>query len=84
MTRAELHDLVDDLPEDAVEGAALILKQVILRRIAPDQLWFWSPEWQAKEREVEDALARGEPGTIYRRDDEFLAALEARVHPTAE
>lgn len=28
--------------------------------IPKDQLWFWTPEWQAKEREVDEALARGE------------------------
>jgi len=84
MTKAELHDLVDELPEDAVAGAALFLQQVIRRRIDPDQLWFWSPEWQAKEREVDEALARGDPGTIYQSDDDFLAALEGRVRPAAQ
>ena len=28
--------------------------------IPKDQLWFWTPEWQKKEREVDEALARGE------------------------
>ena len=28
--------------------------------IPKDQLWFWSPEWQKKEREVDEALVRGE------------------------
>ncbi len=28
--------------------------------IPKDQLWFWTPEWQAKEREVDEALARGD------------------------
>ena len=27
--------------------------------IPKDQLWFWTPEWQKKEREVDEALARG-------------------------
>jgi hypothetical protein len=52
MTKAEFHDLVHELREDAIESAALFLKQVARGRIAPDQLWFWTPEWQAKEREV--------------------------------
>ena len=25
-----------------------------------DQLWFWTPEWQRKEHEVDEALARGD------------------------
>jgi bifunctional DNA-binding transcriptional regulator/antitoxin component of YhaV-PrlF toxin-antitoxin module len=28
--------------------------------IPKDQLWFWTPEWQKKEREVDEALARGD------------------------
>jgi len=28
--------------------------------VPKDQLWFWTPEWQAKEREVDEALARGD------------------------
>jgi hypothetical protein len=82
MTKADLHHLVEDLPDDAVDGTAAFLKQVALRRIDPDQFWFWSREWQAKEREVEDSLARGEPGTVYESDESFLAALEARTKPS--
>jgi AbrB family looped-hinge helix DNA binding protein len=28
--------------------------------IPKDQLWFWTPEWQKKEREVDEALERGD------------------------
>jgi antitoxin PrlF len=28
--------------------------------VPKDQRWFWTPEWQAKEREVDEALARGD------------------------
>jgi bifunctional DNA-binding transcriptional regulator/antitoxin component of YhaV-PrlF toxin-antitoxin module len=28
--------------------------------IPKDQLWFWTPEWRKKEREVDEALARGD------------------------
>jgi bifunctional DNA-binding transcriptional regulator/antitoxin component of YhaV-PrlF toxin-antitoxin module len=28
--------------------------------IPKDQLWFWTPEWQKKEREVDEAVARGD------------------------
>ena len=83
MTRAELHDLVDELPDGAVEGAALLLRQVLHGQIDPDQLWFWSPAWQAKEHAVDESLARGDPGTLYSSDDAFLAALESRVKPPA-
>lgn len=26
----------------------------------PEQAWFWSDEWQAKEREADEDLARGD------------------------
>lgn len=28
--------------------------------IPKDQLWFWTPEWQKKECEVDEEIARGE------------------------
>jgi len=35
--------------------------ELIPAQVVPkDQRWFWTPEWQAKEREVDEALARGE------------------------
>ena len=81
MTRAELHHLVDDLPDDAVDNTLRFVQQIVDGRIEPDQLWFWTPEWQAKEREVEQGLRRGEPGTIHMSDESFLAALESRAKP---
>lgn len=36
------------------------VEMVPVALIPKDQLWYWTPEWQAKEREVDEALARGE------------------------
>jgi AbrB family looped-hinge helix DNA binding protein len=36
------------------------VEMVPVSLIPKDQLWFWTPEWQKKEREVDEALARGE------------------------
>jgi len=58
VTRAELHKLVDELPERAVEGAGVLLRGIMKGPIDPDQAWFWPPEWQAGEREA-DAQLRG-------------------------
>lgn len=39
-----------------------------------DQAWFWTDEWQAKEREADEDIAAGR--TIrYESDEDFLAAL---------
>lgn len=36
------------------------VEMVPVSLIPKDQLWFWTPEWQAKEREVDEALAQGD------------------------
>jgi hypothetical protein len=80
MTKAELHELVDGLPDGAVDGAAILLGEISDGRIEPEQAWFWTREWQAKEREADDDLAAGR-GTRYESDDEFIAALDERTKP---
>jgi hypothetical protein len=80
MTKAELHDLVDRLPDGAVDGAALLLGEISDGRIDPEQAWFWTHEWQTKEREAEDDRKAGRV-TRYDSDDEFLAILEERTKP---
>ena len=57
MTRAELHKLVDALPDTAVDGAGVLLRGIIAGPIDPDQAWFWTPEWQRKEGEAEEDKA---------------------------
>lgn len=48
-----------------------------------DQVWFWTPAWQAGEREVDTELEAGRRGRVFHTDEEFLAALtEAVDHPT--
>jgi len=80
MTKGELHELVDRLPEGAVDGAAILLEEISDGRIDPDQAWFWTREWQTREREADDDLAAGRV-TSYESDEEFLAALDERVKP---
>jgi hypothetical protein len=80
MTKAELHQLVDRLPEGAVDGAAIILGEISDGRIAPEQAWYWTREWQAKEREADDDRAAGRV-TRYETDEDFLTALDERTKP---
>jgi hypothetical protein len=80
MSRADLHRLVDELPDEAIDGTITLLQKVVVRQLDPDQLWFWTPEWQEDEWEADAELAAGQ-GTIYHSDDEFLAALEADLKP---
>ncbi len=37
--------------------------------------WFFSPAWQAGEREASAELAAGE-GTVHQSEDDFLASLD--------
>jgi hypothetical protein len=80
VTKAELHELVDRLPDGAVDGAAILLAEISNGRIDPEQAWFWTREWQAKEREADDDLKAGRV-TRYENDDAFLAALDERTKP---
>ncbi|MGI8553660.1 MAG: hypothetical protein ACR2PL_23165 [Dehalococcoidia bacterium] len=80
MTKAELHRLVDELPDESLDRAAIFLKHVTLWQPDPDQAWFWTPEWLQCEIEAEAQLAAGQ-GTLYRSDEEFLAHLD-RIPPT--
>lgn len=45
-----------------------------LKSIRADQAWFWTPEWQAKEREADEEIAAGRV-TRYMNDDEFFDSL---------
>jgi hypothetical protein len=80
VTRAELHKLVDELPDTAVDGAGVLVRGIIEGPLDPDQAWFWTPEWQRKECEAEVDKAAGNADR-YGSDDEFLAALDERSRP---
>jgi hypothetical protein len=43
-----------------------------------DQAWFWTPEWQAGEREADEEIAAGRT-TYFGSDEEFLTALEREI-----
>ncbi len=49
---------VGDLLEvEITDGGLLLVPQKV---ISKDQTWFWTKEWQSKEREAEEAIAKGE------------------------
>ena len=74
MTRAELHQIVDDLPEEAIDGASVMLHVIAAGAIDADQAWVWTPEWQAKLRGAREDLAAGRV-TRFDNDEDLLAAL---------
>jgi antitoxin PrlF len=48
---------------------------VRIRKIDPDQAWYWTPRWQAGEREVDEDRAAGRV-YHFNSDEEFLATLK--------
>jgi antitoxin component of MazEF toxin-antitoxin module len=48
----------------------------------PDQAWFWTEDWQRKEREADEDIAAGNV-TRYLSDEDFDAALRSRMTPPA-
>lgn len=80
MTKAELHQMVDRLPDQAVDGAAVLLGEMAEGKIDPEQAWFWTREWQEREREADADLAAGRV-TRFESDEQFLAGLDERMKP---
>lgn len=70
--RLEEGDLLDaELTSDGI----LLRPQKV---IDATQAWFWTPEWQAGEREADADIAAGRVET-FASGDEFLGALQRRA-----
>jgi hypothetical protein len=74
MTKTELHELVDGLPDDTLNGAAVLLRSLTERKIDPDQAWFWTLDWLSGELEANRG-AQSDPGVAYQDAESFKAAL---------
>jgi AbrB family looped-hinge helix DNA binding protein len=72
--RLEEGDIVE--VEMTADGILLRPKKLI----DATQAWFWEPAWQAGEREADAEAAAGR-GERFASDEEFLAALDARMKP---
>jgi antitoxin MazE len=53
------------------EGLLLIPKKLISK----DQVWFWTKEWQKKEKEADEALAKGEVSGPFKSANELVQHL---------
>ena len=60
--------------ETTQEGLLLIPKKLIPK----DQAWFWTKEWQTKEKEVDEAIAKGEVSGPFKTADELIRHLRRR------
>ncbi len=50
-----------------------------LKTIPADQAWFWSPDWQAGEREAGREIAAGDLSPAYASAQEMFADLDRRA-----
>jgi AbrB family looped-hinge helix DNA binding protein len=66
---------LDEGDQVAVEIVADGILLRPLKLIDPSQAWFWSPEWQAGEREASADIAAGRT-RHFATTEEFLAALD--------
>jgi hypothetical protein len=73
-----LHELVESLPENTLDGAAVLLRSLSDGRIDPDQAWFWTPDWLAGELEA-NREAKSDAGEVYEDADVFKAAPRTAI-----
>jgi AbrB family looped-hinge helix DNA binding protein len=71
--RAAIHLEEGDLVEFEITSQGILLKPQ--KVIDATQTWFWTPEWQAKEREADADLAAGR-SRFFASNEEFLSSLE--------
>jgi len=64
----------DPIEVEIVEDGILLRPQKV---IEASQAWYWTPEWQAKEREADEDIAAGR-GEFFESGEAFLQALRER------
>lgn len=67
-----------DLLEARLEDGKIVIVPTVA--VPKDQAWYWTEEWQAEEREVNEQIKRGEvKGPMER--EEALSALDRLMKP---
>jgi AbrB family looped-hinge helix DNA binding protein len=72
----KLHLETGDLLEVDIteEGLLLVPKKLISK----DQMWFWTKEWQDKEKEADEAIAKGQVSKPFKSAGELIRHLRKR------
>ncbi|MEW6417435.1 MAG: AbrB/MazE/SpoVT family DNA-binding domain-containing protein [Nitrospirota bacterium] len=72
----KLHLEVGDFLEvNATEEGLLFIPKKL---ISKDQAWFWTKEWQEKEKEADEAIEKGELSKAFENADELIRHLRKR------
>ena len=65
----------DFLEVDVMEEGLLLVPKKL---ISKDQVWFWTKEWQQKEKEADEAIAKGEVSPPFKKADDLIRHLRKR------
>jgi len=65
----------DFLEVDVTEEGLLIIPKKL---ISKDQAWFWTKEWQQKEKEADEAIAKGDVSGPFKKADDLIRHLRKR------
>lgn len=73
---ASLDLKVGDFIETQIRDNAIVL---IPQKLVPrDQEWFWTKEWQEKEREADEAISRGDISGPFLKASDVMKALKKK------
>ncbi len=65
---------VGDFMDTEVKGNVIVL---VPKKLVPkDQEWFWSEEWQKKEKEADEAIKKGEVTGPFKKASDAIKALK--------
>ena len=64
----EIRQILEALAQEQVSAKTIVLDALC---VAAEQTYFWTPEWQAKEKEADEAIANGRAKTFDTMDDLF-------------
>ncbi|MEK7560449.1 MAG: AbrB/MazE/SpoVT family DNA-binding domain-containing protein [Patescibacteria group bacterium] len=70
---------VGDYLDVQATGATIVMTPKKL--IPKDQEWFYTKEWQVKEREADEAIARGKVSGLFTTADQLMAHLNCALAP---
>lgn len=67
---------VGDFLDTSVKDNAIVL--IPKKLVAKDQEWFWTKEWQEKEREADKAIAKGDISGPFSKASDVFKALKKK------
>jgi len=73
----DLHLQAGDVLEIKIEGSTIIL---LPKKLIPaEQAWFWSKEWQEKEKEADEDIKSGKVSEDFEDADELIKHLRSQI-----